>query len=195
MHDRLRTARRDAFLLSAAVLLALAVAAVGAATFGRRAEVRLLVAEGKPREVAECMVQIRHAWGECELGIFTGTYPAAWDSVPELVEVRDAVGRVRGAGGRWTFADPVQGRSWSVCAVLPGHPPRCAADVRTAAALAFGRPAPRSRALAVLAASPTQRRLCSSATLAALRRRASRGASAARADLAERTRACTRAAG
>ncbi|HEX8693677.1 MAG TPA: hypothetical protein VF746_14740, partial [Longimicrobium sp.] len=151
----------------------------------------LLVAEGKPREVAECMVHLRHSWGECEVGMFTGTYPTAWDSVPALMPVRDAVRRVREAGGRWSFADPVHGRSWSVCAELPGRPARCSSDVRSAAALAFGSPAPAARTPAVLAISPARRRLCSGAALASLRRRAAdAGDASARADLAARARAC-----
>jgi hypothetical protein len=191
MHDHMRTARRDAFLLVACLLPALAVLAAGAAAFGRGAEVRLLVEEGKPREVAECMVQIRHTWGECEVGMFTGTYPAEWDSAPELVKVRDAVRRVRAVGGSWAFAHAIGGRSWSVCAVLPGRAPRCSTDVQSAAALAFGEPTRGEKSPGVLAVSPARRRLCTAGALASLRRRAAgaRGA-AAQAELAERTRAC-----
>lgn len=191
MHDHPRTARGGAIRLAACTVLAVAIVAAGAAAFGRRAEVRLLVREGKPREVAECMVQLRQSWGECEVGMFTGTYPAAWDSVPQLVPVRDAVRRVRAAGGRWTFADEVHGRSWRVCAALPGRTPRCSTDVRTASAVAFGEPAPRKRTPAVLAVSPARRRLCTPAALASLRRRTREaGDGRARAALAERMRAC-----
>ena len=156
-----------------------------------RRDALLLVEEGKPREVAECMVQIRHSWGECEVGMFTGTYPAAWDSAPSLVPVRDAVRRVHTAGGRWAFAHTVRGRSWSVCAALPGQPQRCSTDVQTAAALAFGDSVPGQRTPPVQAISPARRRLCTVAALASLRRRAAgAGGAAERAELAERTRAC-----
>ena len=191
MNDQMRTARRDAFLLAACLLPALAVLAAGAAAFGRGAEVRLLVAEGKPREVAECMVQIRHTWGECEVGMFTGTYPAAWDSAPELMKVRDAVHRVRAAGGAWTFAHSVRGRAWSVCAALPGNAPSCSTDVQSAAALAFGDGVRGEQTPGVLVVSPARRRLCTAAALASLRKRAAGShAKAERDELAERTRAC-----
>ena len=111
--------------------------------------------------------------------------------MPDLVPVRDAVRRVHAAGGSWTFTHTVRGRSWSVCATLPGQPPRCSTDVQTAAALAFGDPAPRDRTPAVQAVSPARRRLCAAAALTSLRRRAEgAGRTAERAELAERTRAC-----
>jgi hypothetical protein len=131
------TAVRSAASVSVALVLFLAAAAVH-----HPVEVRLLVDEGKPREVAECMVLLRQSVGECELGMFTGTYPAAWDTVQELVPVRDAVLRVRDKGGLWSFADVVDGHAWRVCAALPNRPRRCASDVRAASALAFGEAEP-----------------------------------------------------
>jgi hypothetical protein len=191
MHDHMRTARRDAFLLAACLVAVMAILAPAAAAFGRGAEVRMLVREGKPHEVAECMVQLRLTWGECEVGMFTGTYPAAWDSAPELVQVRDAVRRVRAAGGRWAFADSVRGRPWSVCAVLARRAPRCSTDVESAAALAFGDPARGKSTPGVLAVSPARRRVCTAAALATLRKRAAGGGGQAlHAELAERARAC-----
>lgn len=133
-----RTARTGAFRTSTSLLLVLAVLALAAAAAGPHLEVRRLVAEGRPRAVAECMVQLRSSQGQCEIGMFTGTYPPAFDSVPELVRVRDAVAGLRARGGRWSFADSVRGRPWRVCAELPGHPARCATDVRAALALAEG---------------------------------------------------------
>ena len=51
--------------------------------------------------------------------MFTGTYPAAWDSVPELRAVRDAVRELRRRGGQWSFADYHFGTALSVCASCP----------------------------------------------------------------------------
>lgn len=187
MYDQPRAQRAHAIILAVCIAVALVLLGAGAAALGHRAEVRVLVAEGKPRPVADCMVRLRQTWGECEVGMFTGTYPAAWDSVPDLARVRDAVHRVRAHGGRWTFGNAAPGGAWSVCAELPGRPPRCATDVRSASALAFGGRAPQRPP--VQAISPARRRACTGAALASLRRRAAKDA-AARTDLAERARAC-----
>lgn len=79
--------------------------------------------------------------------MFTGTYPAAWDSVPELVRVRDAVRAVRVRGGRWSFTDSLSGGAGRVCALLPGRAPACGTNVRAALLQALeprkGSPSPR----------------------------------------------------
>ena len=192
MTAMMRTAPRDGVLLAALTGLLLVAALCTAAVTGHRAEIQVLVREGKPREVAECMVQLRHSWGECEIGMFTGTYPAAWDSVADLVPVRDAVRALRARGGEWTFANHVSGRPWSVCAGLPGRAPACATNVRSALRVALGEAA--AAGSPSLAVAPDTRRLCSSAAAAALRRRAADGDALVRAEarrrLASRASAC-----
>lgn len=146
-------------LLIGALLLLTALAISGAVlTIGPRLEVGILVSEGKPREVAECMVHLRQSWGQCEVGMFTGTYPARWDSVPELRAVRDAVAGLRRRSGEWSFADHRLGAPWTVCANLPGRRPACSVNVQSAFALALGDPAP--TAAPAFALSPASRRSC-----------------------------------
>jgi hypothetical protein len=192
------TSRTLAPALIGAFLLACTVAVVGSlAVWGQRVEVRMLVAEGKPLAVAECMVQLRQSWGECEVGMFTGTYLAAWDSLPELRAVRDAVAGLRRRGGEWTFASHHRGRAWQVCASLPAREPVCAVNVQTAISLALGEPVPPTTALAAM--SPGSRRLCTGAAAAELRRalqaaRSASQANRARAALQAQAHACGTAA-
>lgn len=180
-------------LIGAFLLICITAAAGSLTIWGQRLEVGMLVTEGKPREVAECMVQLRQSWGECEVGMFTGTYLARWDSVPELRAVRDAVAALRRRGGEWSFANHHRGQAWSVCASLPARKPVCAVNVQTALSLALGEPVPPTAAIAAM--SPASRRACTGRAAAALRRSLDAARSPAQADSARhalrtQTRAC-----
>lgn len=147
--DAARKGRILLLLIAAFVLGIIALAAVTS----NEVQIRVLLKEGKPRAVAECMAQLGASWSECEVGMFTGTYPAAWDSVPELVRVRDAVRALRTRGGAWSFADTVSGRAMSVCATLPGRSPICASNVQAALHLSLQ---PTEVPAHALAASPAR---------------------------------------
>lgn len=182
-------------LLIAGILLLLSTLAItgAAVTLGPRLEVGILVSEGKPRAVAECMVQLRQSWGQCEVGMFTGTYLAQWDSTPELRAVRDAVADLRRRGGEWSFAHHRRGLPWSVCATLPGAEAACSVNVQSALSLALGEPAP--GAPPVYALSPASRRRCTAHAAAAVRQAMDgdappREAARTRSRLARQARAC-----
>ena len=121
------TASRRTHGIAALALIALVMLASTAFGVAPQLKLRRTVAEGTPRQVGQCMLQTGSSQGTCELGIFTGTYPESFDTVPALRRVRDAVRAVRKNGGRWTLAEG--GR---VCAEVPGSRGGCAGDVLSA---------------------------------------------------------------
>ena len=115
-----RFARRLAFACSPVLVLCLGAAAAP------ELSIRELQHAGVPRAVAECMYQAGAARGSCEVGMFTGTYPDAFDRDRDLAAIRDAVRSVPARGGRWIISGAI------VCADVPHHPRRCAPDVTRA---------------------------------------------------------------
>jgi hypothetical protein len=142
--------RTSATLIAIVMTLALIGLATEATAHTR--QVRSITRTGTPVQIAECMVQLGASRGECEVGTFTGTYPASWDSVPELMPVRDAVHGLTRLGGRWSFEAADGGTGTLTCAALPGQPRVCAEDAQTTLALAVDRSAPGEGARARLAA-------------------------------------------
>lgn len=154
-------------LLIAGLLLSTLAITGAVVALGPRLEAGILVSEGKPRAVAECMVQLRQSWGQCEVGMFTGTYLTQWDTVPELRAVRDAVLDLPRRGREWSFAHHHRGLPWSVCANLPGAGAACSVNVQSALSFALGEPAPGSSPVYTL--SPASRRSCTAHAAAAVR--------------------------
>jgi hypothetical protein len=94
------TASRRTHGIAALALIALVMLTCTAFGVAPQLKLRRMVAEGTPRQVGQCMLQTGSSQGTCELGIFTGTYPESFDTVPALRRVRDAVRAVRKSGGR-----------------------------------------------------------------------------------------------